>query len=181
MPQILMDAVVDADRAQLYSLFQDYRHRLEWDSYAQKIRYEKGSVTSLRGIACNSAWLNPLRMTVEHVPLLSPSLAAVTMLKGPFFFLRLRGSWYFRSLRSNKTRVAIECQFTSRWRCVSFILDPLLKYWIVKDCCRTLQDFKFAAEETDLIARTEHSAIKKAVTPVEDATTKTRNLPLFPS
>lgn len=151
MPQILIEDVISADRSELFNLTQDYKHRLKWDSFAKRVRYDKGFVTSYRGVANALSWFNPLRMTVEHINLIAPSLAATSMLKGPFFFLMFSGSWYFRSLKQNRTEVAINYQFKSRWRVFGFIFDPLIILLLERDCRRALQDLKFAAEETDLL------------------------------
>ncbi len=151
MPQILIEAVILAERSELYNLTQDYKHRLKWDSFAKRVRYEKGFVTSYRGVANTLRWFNPLRMTVEHINLVAPSMAATSMLKGPFFFLMFSGSWYFRSLKKNSTEVTLNYQFKSRWRPLAFIFDPFIKRILERDCRRALRDLKYAAEETNLL------------------------------
>lgn len=157
MPTIMVEEVIAADRYDLYALAQDYKHRLEWDSLTKRVRYDHGVVTSLMGLAAAVSFINPLRMTVEHFSLLSPSLFATNMLQGPYFFSRLLGSWRFESVAQDQTLVRLHYQFQSRWPLLAWACDPVLSWILQRDSRRALRDLKYAVENTDILRRLTHN------------------------
>ncbi|MFL0803758.1 MAG: SRPBCC family protein [Agarilytica sp.] len=158
MPRIQVEALISVDRNQLYHLAEDYTRRLEWDRFAARIRFEHGAITSTIGFAGTAHLLNPFRMRVEHVSLAAPSMIAINMLEGPAFFSKLKSIWRFESLEESVTKVVLTCEFRSRWPIVNKAIDPLLAKVLVRDAERILEDFKYAAEDTDVLSRMSESA-----------------------
>jgi len=155
MVTILLEETIAASRQDLYRLAQDYKHRLEWDSYATRIRYDHGRVTALTGLVGAASFINPFRITVEHVSVLKPSMFLTNMTEGPFFFSALSGSWRFDILDERRTKVVLYCCFRSPWPLLNYVLDPLLARILRRGSRRALRDLKYAAEHTDLLKRVE--------------------------
>lgn len=153
MATLLVEEIIAASRQDLYRLAQDYKHRLEWDSYATRIRYDHGAVTSLTGLVGAANFINPFRITVEHISLLWPSMFVTNMRKGPFFFAKLSGNWRFEPLEDKLTKVVLYYSFRSRWPVLNVVIDPLLARILKRDSRRALRDMKHAAENTDLLKR----------------------------
>jgi hypothetical protein len=160
MSRITVKEVVSSDRSLLFRMAQDYKHRLEWDRFAHRIRYADGLITSQTAFASPAVLFNPFRMQVEHIRLCAPSMMATYMLKGPFFFSSMHWRWRFEKLNVvdknagiDVTGVEVQCIFKSRWPVLAFLLDPLLRCLLARDIRRVLNDLKYAAEKTDLIKR----------------------------
>ncbi|MFL0800690.1 MAG: SRPBCC family protein [Agarilytica sp.] len=153
MPRIQVEALISVDRNQLYHLAEDYTRRLEWDRFATRIRFEHGAITSTIGFAGTAHLFNPFRMRVEHVSLAAPSMIAINMLEGPAFFSKVKSIWRFESLEESVTRVALTCEFQSRWPVLNKAIDPLLAKVLARDAEHILEDFKYAAEDTDVLSR----------------------------
>ncbi|MFL0810933.1 MAG: SRPBCC family protein [Agarilytica sp.] len=146
MPRIQAEALIAVNRDTAYHLAQDYTRRLEWDRFAERVRYDHGRVTSEVGFAGAAHVLNPFRMMVEHVSLAVPSLIAVNMLEGPKFIGKVKTSWRFESLDECNTKVQLECDFKSRWPIVRKLIDPLLESVFKRDARNALNDLKRALE-----------------------------------
>ncbi len=153
MPRIQVEALVSADRDQLYRLAEDFTRRMEWDRFVARVRYDHGTVTSTVGFAGAAHLLNPFRMRVEHVSLAYPSLIAINMLDGPRFLSKVKNLWRFETTDTEKTKVVLTSEFTSRWPLLDFVADPILSKVIARDLARELDDFKLAAENTDLVEK----------------------------
>ncbi len=153
MPKVVLEEVIAANRYALYVLAQDFRHRLEWDSLTERIRYEGGVVTSKTGVLSILSLMSPWQMRMEHIGVLTPSIYAANMLQGPACFSRFLVSWSFESLDENTTRVSVSIQFQTPWKLLRWVLNPCLLWCVKFGSQRALKDMKHAAENTDLLER----------------------------
>lgn len=150
MPRIQVEALVSANRDQLYRLAEDYTCRLQWDRFVSRIRFDHGTVTSTMGFAGAAHLFNPFRMRVEYVSLAYPSLIAINMLEGPKFLSKVKNLWRFERAENNTTKIILTSDFKSRWPLLNQIIDPLLAKIIRRDLVRALDDFKRAVEDKQL-------------------------------
>jgi len=152
MPQTVSVVEIQAPREVLFKLAHDFNQRLAWDSFAKRIRYEQGAVTSQVGLVGAISPINPLRMTVEHINLVSPVMVATNMLRGPFFVSKLMGNWRFDALGDSRTRVTLQYDYVSSWPWLSRVVDPILHHILAHDCRRNVADLARAVSAADLKA-----------------------------
>lgn len=151
MPRIQAEALIAVDRDSAYQLAQDFTRRLEWDRFAERIRFDHGRVTSEVGFAGAAHMLNPFRMMVEQVNLVVPSMIAMNMLEGPSFIRKVKSSWRFEALDESNTKVQLDCEFKSRWPIVSALIDPMLEKIFQRDARNALNDLKKALEASQAL------------------------------
>lgn len=153
MPNIKCHRVIQAAQADLFALAQDYGVRLEWDAFSRRLVFLDGAKQAAVGVrAWGRAW-NGLTMVVEYITVNPPNVAAMQMVRGPFFFARFSGSWKFTALGPNKTRVTFNYHFTTPWKYLRPFLDAVLHRVLSWEMERRLRDLQRSAEETDILGR----------------------------
>jgi ribosome-associated toxin RatA of RatAB toxin-antitoxin module len=111
---------VQAPRAFLFHLMQDYARRLEWDPFLSAARLVNAETAGLGA----RAWCVDRAgrgMETEYVSFDPPSRVAVRMTRGPWFLDRFAGSWRYEELTAASTRVVFRYHVkTKRWLLGSF-------------------------------------------------------------
>ena len=154
-PMPVVEAEIDLalPQEQAFALTQDYYVRLEWDPFLKDMRFLDGAQEAAVGVKVwVKAWTG-LTMTVEYISLKPPSVVAMQMLEGPWFFEKFAGTWRFRPLEAERSQVIFRYSFTTRWPRLRPLLDPIITKLFSHDIRARLQGLKRAAEETDIIAR----------------------------
>lgn len=98
---------IQAPRAELFALTQDYGLRPHWDPvHGAAEKREDGRVryTTKDG----------MEMTVRYVSHDAPERVAMTMEEGPFYFRKFSGAWVFQSLAERRTEVSFNYSFELR-------------------------------------------------------------------
>jgi ribosome-associated toxin RatA of RatAB toxin-antitoxin module len=146
---VLIAAPPDA----LFALSQDYALRLEWDPFLRELKFLDGATEAAVGVRVwVRAWTG-LTMEVEYVSVNPPHTVAMKMLRGPRLFRQFAGTWMFRPHPSGRTEVVFRYAFTTRWRWLHWLLDPLIRVVFRRDIRGRLRGLKRAAEKTDVLRR----------------------------
>lgn len=92
---------------ELFDLTQDYSRRLAWDPFPESYQFLNGRKidTGLQLVVKDK---RRRAMTVEYVSFKPPKVAAIKMVSGPWYIKKFAGSWSFKSLESNKTKVVFK-------------------------------------------------------------------------
>jgi len=143
---------IAAPQEALFALSQDYALRREWDPFTRDLKFLGGAGEAGVGVRVwVRAWTG-LTMEVEYVTYNPPHVVAMKMLRGPFVFERFAGTWLFRP-HPRGTEVAFRYSFTTRWRRLRWLLDPVIGMVFRRDVRARLRGLKRAAEKTDILRR----------------------------
>jgi Polyketide cyclase / dehydrase and lipid transport len=102
------------------------------------------------------AWTG-LTMKVRFVGFQPPSSVAMTMQQGPVFFQNFAGTWRFKPHPSGGTKVTFRYSFTTRWRPLRPLVDPVIGQVLHRDIRVRPRGLKSGAEERGLIDRLDQS------------------------
>jgi len=153
MPIIEHSILIAARADGLFALSQDYALRREWDPFVREMRFRAGATEAAAGVRVwGRAW-NGLAMEVRFVGFHPPISVAMTMEQGPFFFETFAGTWLFKPHPSGATRVTFRYAFTTRWRRLRPLLDPVIGRVLHRDIRARLRGLKWGAEESGLLDR----------------------------
>lgn len=153
MPIVESDIDINLPQELAFALTQDYYVRLEWDPFLRDMRFLDGAQEAAVGVKVwVKAWTG-LTMTVEYISLKPPSVVAMQMLKGPWFFEKFAGTWRFRHLGPERSQVIFRYSFATRWPALRPLLDPIITMVFRRDIQLRLAGLKRAAEKTDIVER----------------------------
>lgn len=153
MPIVEDSVVIAAPQEALFALSQDYALRREWDPFVRDLKFLGGAREAAVGVRVwVRAWTG-LTMEVEYVSVNAPHTVAMKMLRGPFFFQQFAGTWLFRPHPRGRTEVVFRYAFTTRWRWLRWLLDPVIRLVFRRDIGGRLRGLKRAAEQTDILRR----------------------------
>src|SRR5262249_47641929 len=96
-----------------------------------------------------------LTMETVYTTITSPSVVAMKMTRGPFFFLQFAGSWRFEpdpSGNSKRIQVTFRYSFTTRWSWLRNTIDPIIQRVFLRDIRGRLKGLKRGAEIDGLLA-----------------------------
>ncbi len=153
MPNVKCRRVIHVAPADLFALAQDYGVRLEWDTFSRRLVFLDGAQQAAPGVRARGQAWNGLTMTVEYITVSPPSVAAMKMLHGPFFFSSFSGSWTFKPLGASDTIVTFNYHFATPWKWPSPVIDFVLGRVLLWEMRRRLKALQWAAEKTDILKR----------------------------
>lgn len=104
-------------------------------------------------------------MEVEYISVNPPDVAAMKMIKGPFFLRKFSGSWKFDYRGDKATLVTFNYHFQTKWAILSPLIDPIITFVFRRDVLRRLGDLKYAIECTDLPKRVSDFVLTKQQDP----------------
>ena len=152
MPVVQDSTLVRAPQEPLFRLLQDYALRLRWDPFLREMRFLDGATEAAVGVRTwVRAWTG-LTMETVYTTLSSPSVVAMKMTRGPFFFGQFAGSWRLEPAASEDrtlTKVTFRYSFTTRWPIVRRVLDPVIAGAFHRDIQGRLRGLKRGAEDQD--------------------------------
>jgi ribosome-associated toxin RatA of RatAB toxin-antitoxin module len=146
MPIIEHDIEIRATATTIYAVAQDYGIRKQWDPFARGHAFLGGESRPRPGVKLEVHAHNGLTMCVEFITVNPPTRAAIRMLRGPFFFRQFAGSWIFLPKDEATALVRFRYSFSTAWRWLSPILDPLIVRVFGRDTKRRLQALKAYCE-----------------------------------
>lgn len=127
MPTFEESIVVDAPRAWLFDLMQDYGRRLEWDEFLSEARLVGGAVQAAVGVRAWCVDTSGRGMETEYVSFQRPKKVAVRMTSGPWMFRSFAGSWGYEEIDAASTRVVFRYHVEGRPRWLAPIADLALR------------------------------------------------------
>jgi ribosome-associated toxin RatA of RatAB toxin-antitoxin module len=152
MPIVEASIWIDAPAEGLFVLSQDYALRRAWDPFVRAMRFQGGAREAAKGVRVwVRAWTG-LAMVVEFVGFQPPRSVAMKMTSGPAFLRQFAGAWLFKE-ESGKTTVTFRYAFTTRWRLLRPLIDPIILWVILNDVRARLRGLKRGAEELGLLGR----------------------------
>jgi ribosome-associated toxin RatA of RatAB toxin-antitoxin module len=158
MPTVQDSILIHAPQEPLFRLLQDYALRLRWDPFLREMRFLDGATAAAVGVRTwVRAWTG-LTMETEYTTLTSPSVVAMKMTRGQFFFAQFAGSWRLAPAETpdpgaSLVRVTFRYSFTTRWPGLRPLLDPVIARVFRRDLRGRLQGLKRGAEEQGLLAQ----------------------------
>lgn len=137
--------IIHANAETVFDYTQDYRRRLEWDSFLQKAELIDGAVCPGKGVKAYCKAKNGLGMITEYVSFQRPLVTAIRMTKGPFMFASFTGSWNFKAQSNDTTQVIFLYAYTLRFpfNLVARLITPHLQ----KNVKQRLIDLKNCMEK----------------------------------
>lgn len=106
---------IDYPREQIFDLTQDYARRLEWDPFLSKAGLLDGALTPQIGAKALCVDHHGCSMEVVYVAYKRPEVAAVKMVRGPFFLSSFAGTWRFTETGNGRTLVLFEYYYRLAW------------------------------------------------------------------
>lgn len=142
---------IRAPRASLFQLTQDYDRRLEWDPFLKEATLVAGAAQAGIGVRAWCVAKTGLGMETEYVSFNPPERVAIKMTRGPAIIHTFAGSWIFKALAPNLTRVTFRYHLTGQPRWLGFVLDPVLRLIFVYDTQKRLQALKHTVENSPIL------------------------------
>ena len=133
MPTVERSLVIQADRAALFELTQDYGRRLGWDPFLKEARLLGGATNAVVGVRAWCVAWHGLGMETEYVAVKPPAVAAVKMTRGPAILEAFAGSWRFVEHGPAATRVTFRYHFKVRPRRLRWLVEPVLGLVFTRD------------------------------------------------
>lgn len=106
---------VAAPQSLVYEVSQDYSVRSQWDPFPKDYRrlgpiekVQKGAKYEIK------AW-HGLKMIVEYVTAQAPERAASRMIQGPFFLKKFAGTWIFKKVDEENSKVHFRYNIEATW------------------------------------------------------------------
>jgi ribosome-associated toxin RatA of RatAB toxin-antitoxin module len=106
---------IDCPREQIFDLTQDYPRRLEWDPFLSEARLLDGALTPQIGAKALCVDHHGFSMEVVYVAYKRPEVAAVKMVRGPFFLSSFAGTWRFSEAGAGRALVLFEYYYRLKW------------------------------------------------------------------
>src|SRR5262249_6644933 len=151
MPIVEDSIWIDASAEGLFLLSQDYALRRAWDPFVRAMRFQGSAREAAKGVRVwVRAWTG-LSMEVEFVGFQPPHSVAMKMTSGPAFVWQFAGAWLFREDQSGRTIVTFRYFFTTRWRLLRPLIDPIIRWVFRRDVQARLRGLKRGAEELGLL------------------------------
>lgn len=153
MPIVEDSIRIDAPAWGLFALSQDYSLRREWDPFVRDMRFLDGAEEAAAGVRVRVRAWTGLTMEVRFVSFRPPTLVAMTMVRGPYVFRKFSGAWRFRPEPGGATEVTFRYAFSTRWRALRPLIDPVIARVFRRDVRARLRGLKHGAERAGLLDR----------------------------
>ncbi|GGH66745.1 ribosome-associated toxin RatA of RatAB toxin-antitoxin module [Filimonas zeae] len=106
---------VRCSRERVFDYTQNYAQRLRWDTFLKKAVLVEGATVADKGVKAYCVAKNGLGMVTEYVSFNRPVATAIKMTQGPFMFRTFLGSWTFKEVQPDVTRVIFLYSFQLRF------------------------------------------------------------------
>ena len=107
--------VVNCSAGEAFDYTQDYRQRLDWDSFLKSAELIEGARQAGKGVKAYCVAKNGFGMVTEYVTFNRPKATAIRMTNGPFLFKSFLGSWTFKPLGAYETEIIFLYAFTLKF------------------------------------------------------------------
>ncbi len=144
--RIVSSAIVARPAQRLFELSQDYRRRLEWDTYLAKACLLGNAGSAAVGVESYCRNRTGGAMVSRYISYAPPTHAAVRMVSGPRPLARFSGTWRFRPVSSDTTEVHFIYNVGLRPRGMRWLLEPVVAWLYGRSMQRRIMAFKRWAE-----------------------------------
>lgn len=120
---------IHASPETIFDLIHDYDRRLEWDPFLREATLLEGAPRAGLGVVsrCRARRMaGGMAMETVYVSFSRPTVAAVKMTRGPWFLRSFAASLRQEPCDIGTTRVTYRYHFESRFRFLSWLVDPLV-------------------------------------------------------
>jgi hypothetical protein len=134
----------------VFDLFHDYDRRLQWDPFLKEARLLNGAVKAGQGVKAMCVARNPLArlaMQTIYISYAPPRVAAVQMVRGPWFLRSFAASLRHAHIAPGVTRVVYRYHFRARPVWLASMLNPMLAALFSWETRRRLQALKRALDD----------------------------------
>lgn len=139
---------IEAPRALVYRVSQDYAVRYEWDPFPERIEFLGDANDIKRGDRVLVIAKSGLRMEVEFVQLAPPERAAVVMINGPSVLASFAGSWVFHEVNAAKTQAVFRYVVKTKWWAFPWVADAVSSWYFGRAVKARLAGLKAYCEQT---------------------------------
>lgn len=129
----------------LFDLAQDYKVRMAWDPFPESYSFH-GASAPATGVEMTGKAKNGFSMHVRYVSFNRPRVAAIEMVKGPWFFKRFAGAWQFLPESDGVCRVSFKYSVEGRCGPLSPLVTKLLARSLARHARQRLLCLKNFAE-----------------------------------
>lgn len=126
MALIERQSEIAASADYVYAVSQDYAVRYDWDPFPERIEMV-GDASAPLAVGSEVRVRNKfgLRMQVRFVQLKPPGVAAIAMVRGPWFLEKFAGTWIFEALDPQRTQARFRYSLRARPRWLRWAIEPL--------------------------------------------------------
>jgi ribosome-associated toxin RatA of RatAB toxin-antitoxin module len=139
MPSFEHSIVVEAERAAVFALTQDYDRRLSWDPFLSEARLCDATEPAV-GVRAWCVDRKGRGMETEYVSFRPPERVAVRMTKGPWLLASFAGAWIFEELAPERTLVRFRYHVELRLP----LVGPLVQRAFARETSRRLEALRAA-------------------------------------
>lgn len=133
---------IEAAAGDVFELLHDYQRRLEWDPFLKEARLLDGAPAAGPGVAARCVAKNRLGgwgMDTIYVSFTPPRVAAVRMVRGPWFFQSFAASLRHEALGPRRSRVCYRFRLTTRPAWLRPLIEPILLAILAHETRRRLR------------------------------------------
>ena len=145
MPIVECSVLVNAPQERVFALTESFAARRRWDPFIRDSRLLGGALKPAVGVQNWVRAYNGFSMVVEYVTYKPPQLAAMKMLRGPWFLASFGGSWQFKA-QGDETEVTFRYMFRTRWPLLAPVLDGVIRFFFRRDIRARVLGLKRVAE-----------------------------------
>jgi hypothetical protein len=139
------DIEIEKNCTIIFDYTQDYSHRLEWDTFLLAAELVPPAIKAEKRARAWCVAVNGYGMETEYVSFQRPKVAAIKMTKGPYMFKEFTGSWNFREINTDKTKVIFLYSFSLRFP--YSLIGPFIRNDLRKNVRQRLGDLKACVEK----------------------------------
>jgi ribosome-associated toxin RatA of RatAB toxin-antitoxin module len=125
MTTVTHEEIICSTPEALFDLTQNYARRLAWDPFPESYEFHDTNEPTL-GAELTVKAKNGFRMRVKYVSFNRPRVAAIEMVKGPWFFKRFAGAWQFLPESPSTSRVSFKYSVEGHPPALAPLLNRLL-------------------------------------------------------
>jgi hypothetical protein len=153
MPIIADSIHIDAPPDGPFALSQHCNLRTEWDPAVRSMHFLDGAQGPAVGVRVRVRTRLGLTVEIQFFSFQPPTSAAMKMTRGPWFFRRFAGACLVKPTPAGRTEVTFRYAFTTRWRWLGWLLDPIIGRILRSDVREQLLGLKWAVERAGLLDR----------------------------
>jgi hypothetical protein len=120
---------VSAESEAIFDFIHDYSRRLEWDPFLSEATLLNGATCAGIGVVTRCVArkaLGGLAMDTEYVSFSRPTVAAVSMTRGPMFIRKFAASIRQKRIGDNTTLITYRYHFEAQPRFLAFLIEPVM-------------------------------------------------------
>ena len=151
MPKINLAITISAPIERVYAVSQDYDVRYDWDPFPEKMEFLQDNKSIAIGDQVKVVARSGLVMTVEFIQLCPPKVAAIKMVKGPWFLKSFAGSWHFTEVEQGVTNAKFNYQIELKPYLNFFLVNELVKHYFSQKVQQRLAGLKSYCEKTNAL------------------------------